>query len=173
MLMHSIRLIIAGCDCYIVKNHNVQGILMETKILLLVEDNPDDEVMTVRALTRSRVCNRIVVAHDGVEALDYLFGSGAYSHRDTSLQPQLVLLDLMMPKIDGMEVLRRLRADPRTEDLPVVILTSSQDQQDYLASTLMGVDSFMRKPIDFDQLCEVVRQLGLSLLLTSTPPRRQ
>ncbi|MBI5462082.1 MAG: response regulator [Gammaproteobacteria bacterium] len=143
---------------------------MQNKIILLVEDNPDDETLTLRALGKSKILNDIVVARDGVEALDYLFGTGAHAGRDTSIQPQLILLDLKLPKIDGLEVLKRLRADPRTALLPVTILTTSNEERDIITSYQLGVNSYIRKPVDFDSFIEAVRQLGLYWLVLNTPP---
>lgn len=144
---------------------------MKNKIILLVEDNPDDEALTVRALKKNNILNEVVVAHDGAEALDYLFGTGAYADRDMSVMPQVILLDLRLPKVDGLEVLQRLRADERTKLLPVVILTSSDEEQDIIDSYNLGANSYIRKPVDFDQFAEAVRQLGLYwLLLNKVPP---
>jgi len=145
---------------------------MENKIILLVEDNPDDEVLTLRALEKNNILNEVVVAHDGVEALDYLFGSGVYSGRDTSVMPQVILLDLRLPKVDGLEVLRRLRADERTKLLPVVVLTSSDEERDIVESYSLGANSYIRKPVDFDQFVEAVHYLRLYwLVLNESPPR--
>jgi len=143
---------------------------MQNKIILLVEDNPDDETLTLRALGKSKILNDIVVARDGAEALDYLFGTGAHAGRDTSIQPQLILLDLKLPKIDGLEVLKRLRADPRTALLPVTILTTSNEERDIITSYQLGVNSYIRKPVDFDSFIEAVRQLGLYWLVLNTSP---
>lgn len=138
--------------------------------ILLVEDNPDDEVLTLRALKKNNIGNEVVVARDGAEALDYLFGAGAYAARDLSVMPQVVLLDLKLPKVDGLEVLRRMRADERTKLLPVVILTSSREQQDLVDGYGYGANSYIRKPVDFAQFMEAVRQLGLYwLVLNETP----
>jgi CheY-like chemotaxis protein len=141
-------------------------------IILLVEDNPDDEALTLRAFKKSNLKNDIVVAHDGVEALDYLFATGSHSGRDESLKPHLVLLDLKLPKIDGLEVLKRVRADERTRLLPVVILTSSKEQEDLLKSYSLGANSYIRKPVDFNQFVEAVQQLGLYWLVLNELPGR-
>lgn len=140
------------------------------KIILLVEDNPDDEALAIRALQRNHIINEVVVAHDGVEALDYLFGTGAYVGRDTSIQPAVILLDLKLPRIDGIEVLRRLREDERTRILPVVILTTSNEERDMLNSYSLGCNSYVRKPVDFLQFSEAIRQLGMYWLLMNEPP---
>jgi two-component system response regulator len=142
--------------------------------ILLVEDNPDDVALTLRALKRNNIKNEVVVAHDGVEALDYVFGTGAHAGRDVQDSPAVVLLDLKLPKLDGLEVLRHLRADDRTRLLPVVILTSSKEEQDLVAGYREGANSYVRKPIDFDQFIEAVRHLGLYwLLLNEAPPPRR
>ncbi|MBI3910286.1 MAG: response regulator [Armatimonadetes bacterium] len=143
---------------------------MDKKTILLVEDNPDDEMLTVRALRRSNVLNEVVVAHDGAEALDYLFGAGVCSGRDPSQTPELILLDLKLPKIDGLEVLRRLRADARTKILPVVILTSSNEERDLVGAYTQGANSYIRKPVDFAQFADAVQQLGLYWLVLNEPP---
>jgi two-component system response regulator len=140
------------------------------KTILLVEDNPDDEALTRRALKKNKIGNEVVVAHDGAEALDFLFGTGTYEGRDLSCMPHLVLLDLKLPKVDGLEVLRRMRAAERTKLLPVVILTSSREQQDLVNGYGYGANSYIRKPVDFAQFVEAVRQLGLYwLVLNETP----
>jgi two-component system response regulator len=140
------------------------------KVILLVEDNPDDELLTRRALKKNSIGNEVVVARDGVEALDYLFGTGAHEGRDLSELPQVMLLDLKLPKIDGLDVLRRVRADERTRLLPVVILTSSREQQDLVNGYGCGANSYIRKPVDFAQFIEAVRQLGRYwLVLNETP----
>lgn len=139
-------------------------------VILLVEDNPDDEALTLRALHKNKITNEVVVAHDGVQALDYVFGTGAYAGRDTSISPQIILLDLKLPKIDGLEVLRRLRADSRTKLTPVVILTSSREERDLLAGYGFGANSYVQKPVDFDQFAEAVRYLGLYWLVLNQPP---
>jgi CheY-like chemotaxis protein len=139
-------------------------------MILLVEDNPDDEALTLRALRKANVGNEVSVVRDGVEALDFLFGSGSHGSRDTSMMPQVILLDLKLPKIDGLEVLRRIRADDRTKLLPVVILTSSDEEQDRIAGYALGANSYVRKPVDFAQFAEAVRQLGLYWLVLNQPP---
>jgi two-component system response regulator len=147
---------------------------MEDKIILLVEDNADDEKLTLRALKKNNISNEVVVARNGAEALDYLFGTGTHSGRDTSHMPQVVLLDLNIPKIDGLEVLRQMRGNERTKLLPVVILTSSNEEQDRLSGYGFGANSYVRKPVDFNQFIEAVRQLGLYwLVLNEQPPARR
>jgi two-component system response regulator len=143
---------------------------MKDKSILLVEDNPDDVKLTLHALKKCNIANQVVVSGDGAEALDYLFGTGAHAGRDLSDLPAVVLLDLKLPKIDGLEVLRRMRADPRARRLPVVVLTSSKEEQDIVASYDLGANSYIRKPVDFDQFIEAVRQLGLYWLLLNEPP---
>ena len=144
---------------------------MRKKIILLVEDNPDDELLAIRALEKNNILNEVVVARDGAEALDYLFGSGAYTGRDMSVMPQIILLDLKLPKIDGLEVLRRLRNDERTRLLPVVVLTSSKEERDLTESYSLGANSYIRKPVNFAQFTEAIRQLGLYwLVLNESPP---
>lgn len=141
------------------------------KIILLIEDNPDDEALTLRALKKNNILNDVVVVRDGAEALDFLFGTGAHAGRDVTQQPHLILLDLKLPKIDGLEVLRRLRSDARTRLQPVVILTTSSEEHDIVASYQLGANSYIRKPVDFEQFIEAVRQLGLYwLVLNVTPP---
>ncbi|NKE72331.1 response regulator [Candidatus Manganitrophus noduliformans] len=143
---------------------------MSKKTILLVEDNPDDEMLTRMALQENNLLNEIVVAHDGVEALDYLFGRGRHAGRDLNDKPQVVLLDLKLPKLDGLDVLRAIRADDRTKFLPVVILTSSNEEQDLLAGYSFGANSYVRKPVDFQQFTDAVKQLGLYWLLLNEPP---
>ncbi|HEC20547.1 MAG TPA: response regulator [Gammaproteobacteria bacterium] len=145
---------------------------MSDKIILLVEDNPDDEALTLRALKKNNIMNEVVVARDGEEALDYLFGTGKYAGRDTSVQPQVILLDLQLPKINGIEVLKRLRADPRTALQPVVILTTSSEERDIISSYASGANSYIRKPVDFNQFIEAVKQLGLYWLVLNESPVR-
>lgn len=145
---------------------------MPDKILLLVEDNPNDEALTLRALKKHGFKIKVVVAHNGVEALDYILGTGQYSSRDTSEMPSMVLLDLKLPKIDGLEVLRRIRANDPSKLLPVVILTSSKAEEDLVAGYGLGANSYVRKPVDFNQFSEVIRGLGLYwLLINEGPPR--
>jgi len=147
---------------------------MDNKIILLVEDNPDDEALTLRALKKNNISNQVIVARDGAEALEYLFGTGQYSGRDANLTPQVVLLDLKLPKVEGLEVLRRLRANESTKLLPVVILTSSNEEQDRINGYDSGANSYVRKPVDFNQFIEAVRQLGLYwLILNEQPPVRR
>jgi CheY-like chemotaxis protein len=142
----------------------------EFGMILLVEDNRDDEALTLRALKKNNIKNEVVVAHDGVEALDYLFGTGSYAGRDLIDMPQVILLDLKLPKVDGLEVLRQLRSDERTRLLPVVILTSSNEDQDRINGYGLGANSYVRKPVDFAQFIEAVRQLGLYWLILNQPP---
>ena len=145
---------------------------MSNKTILLVEDNPDDEALTLRALEKTRFGDEVVVARDGAEALDFLFCMNEYADRDPHDLPQLVLLDLKLPKVDGLEVLRRLRADPRTRILPVVILTSSKEELDLIEGYQNRVNSYIRKPVDFTEFVETVRELGLYWLgLNEDPPR--
>jgi CheY-like chemotaxis protein len=143
---------------------------VNTGCILLVEDNPSDVRLTRRALEQSHITNPLVVAEDGREALDYLFALGAHAGRDAAELPRLVLLDLKLPRVDGLEVLRQLRANERTRRLPVVILTSSQEQQDIMAGYELGANSYVRKPVDFAQFVEAVRILGLFWLLLNEPP---
>lgn len=143
---------------------------MEPKIILLIEDNPDDETLTLRALKNHNIRNEVVVARDGVEALDYLFGMGSHAGRDTRVMPQLVLLDLKLPKVDGLEVLRQVKEDERPRLLPVIILTSSNEQEDRLRGYRLGVNSYIRKPVDYNRFVEVVEQLGVFWLTLNEPP---
>ncbi len=144
---------------------------MKEKVILLVEDNPKDEALTLRALKKHNITNEVVVVHDGAEALDYLFGSGAYAGRDPADLPAVVLLDLKLPTIDGIEVLRRVRANDKTRLLPIVILTSSQEQKDLLEGYSSGANSYVRKPVEFTEFAEAVRNLGLYwLILNQSPP---
>ncbi|HEX4601538.1 MAG TPA: response regulator [Gemmatimonadales bacterium] len=141
---------------------------MRQRTILLVEDNPDDEALTRRALAKNNIHNDVVVAHDGAEALDYLLGTGGRA--GTPGAPEVILLDLKLPKVDGLEVLRRIRADERTRLLPVVILTSSREERDLIAGYGLGANSYIRKPVDFGQFVEAVRQLGLYWLVLNEPP---
>ena len=140
------------------------------KIILLVEDNPDDVELTIRALQKNNIKNDIVVAHDGVEALDYLFGRGQYVDRDLNDMPAVILLDLKLPKIDGLEVLNQIRSNNLTKLLPVVILTSSKEDKDIVNGYTLGVNSYVRKPVDFNDFAEAVRSLGLYWLLYNEIP---
>lgn len=145
---------------------------MNTSTILLVEDNEDDIVLTQRAFRKANIANPLVVARDGAEALDYLFGTGAYADRDPNRPPTVILLDLKLPKVDGLEVLRRLRADPRTRLVRTVVLTSSSEDQDVIRSYELGACSYIRKPVDFDKFVEAVATLGIYwLLLNETPPK--
>ena len=142
---------------------------MSDRVILLVEDNENDEVLTLRALKKSNILNPVVVARDGVEALDYVFRRGVHASRPATEMPQVILLDLKLPKIDGLEVLRAIRADERTKLLPVVILTSSVEEQDIIRSYDLGANSYVRKPVDFNQFVEAVKQLGLYWLVINQP----
>jgi two-component system response regulator len=149
--------------------------MASNKVILLVEDNYDDEVLTLRALKKSHIANEVVVAHDGVEALDYIFGTGVHAGRDVTIQPQVVLLDLNLPRIGGLEVLKRLRAVERTRFLPVVVLTSSKEDEDMMKSYANGANAYVSKPVEFDAFSEAVKTLGLFWLLLNEippPPRR-
>jgi len=143
---------------------------MTDKMILLVEDNPDDEALTVRALTKNNIANNLTVVRDGVEALDFLFCRGAYAERNPQEFPEVILLDLKLPKVDGLEVLRQIRANERTSLLPVVVLTSSKEDQDLVKSYSLGANSYIRKPVDFSQFVEAIRQLGMYWLVLNEPP---
>lgn len=143
-------------------------------VILLVEDNPDDQALTLRALKKNNILNEVVVAHDGAEALDYIFGHGKYSSREASQLPQVVLLDLNLPKVDGLSVLRQIRSSEHAKLLPVVILTSSKEDRDLIEGYGLGANSYVRKPVDFEQFSEAVRQLGLYwLVLNEIPPTKR
>ena len=144
--------------------------MARNKAILLVEDDPDHEKLTLRALRRNHIANEVVVARDGVEALDYLFGTGAHLDRDPADTPQVMVLDLKLPRVDGLEVLRRVRDDERTRRLPVVILTSSNEERDLVAGYSLGANSYIRKPVSFDDFAEATRQLGLYWLVLNEPP---
>jgi two-component system response regulator len=139
--------------------------------ILLVEDNPNDVELTLHALKKNNLTNRVHIVRDGAEALEYLFGSGAYAGRDINHAPKVILLDLKLPKVDGKEVLRRIKSDERTRSIPVVVLTSSREERDIVESYRLGVNSYITKPVDFEQFTEAVRQLGLYWLLLNQPPR--
>ena len=143
---------------------------MKDKIILLVEDNPDDIKLTLRALKKSNIKNEVIAVENGVEAVDYLFGTGKFAGRNTGILPQVVLLDLKMPKMDGLEVLHRIRADERTKVLPVVILTTSSEDKDRIESYNLGANSYIRKPVDFNQFVDAVQQLGLYWLVLNEAP---
>lgn len=143
---------------------------MDKRVILLVEDNPDDEALTLRAFKKSNILNEVVVARDGAEALDYLFATGAYAGRDTSVVPQLILLDLKLPKVNGREVLERIRTDERTRLVPVVLLTSSREEQDLIEGYSLGANSYIRKPVDFVQFTEVIRNVGMYWLVLNESP---
>ena len=143
---------------------------MADGIILLVEDNPDDVELTLRALKKHNITNEIAIARDGAEALDWLFCTGAHAERKPQLPPAVVLLDLKLPKVDGLEVLKRIRADERTKLLPVVILTSSREQEDLISGYKLGANSYVQKPVDFSQFSDAVKQLGLYWLLLNEPP---
>lgn len=140
------------------------------RIILLVEDNPNDVELTVRAFEKSNIANRLVVVRDGEEAIQYLLGTGQHATRDPKAMPEVVLLDMKLPKIDGLGVLKRLRADERTKRLPVVVLTSSKEEKDVISSYDLGANSFVRKPVDFGQFVDAARQLGLYWLVMNEPP---
>ncbi len=147
---------------------------MGDKKILLVEDNPDDELLIMRAFKKANVLNEVTVARDGAEAIDYLFGTGAYAGRDVNDTPAVTLLDLKLPKIDGLGVLRRLREDDRLKNIPVVILTSSKEQEDVIKSYELGANSYVRKPVEFNNFADAVRQLGVYwLILNEIPPQRR
>ena len=145
--------------------------MAKSTTILLIEDNPDDELLTVRALQKSNIANEIVVVRDGEEALNYLFGTGTFAGRDTSQLPQVVLLDLKLPKIDGLEVLKQIRLNPLSQLLPVVVLTSSNEEQDIITSYSLGANSYVRKPVDFTQFVEAARHLGLYWLVLNEVSR--
>ncbi len=140
------------------------------KVILLVEDNPDDEMLTLRAMRRNKIANEIIVTRDGAEALEYIFCTGKYEGRKLADNPQVILLDLNLPKIGGLEVLKRIRSDERTALYPVVILTSSKEEQDLVESYRLGANSYIRKPVDFNQFSEAIRQLGLYWLVLNEVP---
>ena len=140
--------------------------------ILLVEDNPQDAELTIRALKRRHLANKLIHVKDGVEALDFLFGTGNYAHRDVNHRPRVILLDLKLPKVDGLEVLRAVKADPRTRTIPVVVMTSSQEQRDVVDSYQLGVNSYVVKPVDFDGFSKAVSELGCYWVLLNQPPEQ-
>lgn len=144
---------------------------MSEKVILLVEDNPDDEFLTLKALKKNNLANDVVVARDGVEALDYLFGTGIYEGRDTSVMPEVMLLDLKLPKVSGLEVLKIMRNDPRTKLVPVVVLTSSIEERDLVESYQLGANSYVRKPVDFVEFTQAVKQLDLYWMVLNQLPK--
>jgi two-component system response regulator len=146
---------------------------MTERVILLVEDNPDDVALTLRAFKKSNILNPVVVVHDGKEALDYLFGAGPYADRDVNIMPAVILLDLKLPKVNGLEVLKRIRADERTRFLPVVILTSSKEEQDLINGYRLGANSYILKPVGFKEFCCAVQKLGMYWLLLNEPPPTQ
>lgn len=144
---------------------------MGENVILLVEDNRDDEELTIRALAENNIGNEVVVARDGAEALNYLFGTGPYAGRDVNKKPQVILLDLKLPRVDGLEVLRRIRGSEQTKLQPVVVLTSSREEEDVIAAYNGGANSYVRKPVDFNEFLEATRQLGMYwLVLNQSPP---
>ena len=146
---------------------------MDNKVILLVEDNPRDEALTLRALKKSNIVNEVIVTRDGVEALDYLFGTGTHAGRDLAVMPQLVLLDLKLPRVDGLQVLQKIRANARTKRLAVVIFTSSSEEEDLIKSSDLGANSYVRKPVEFEQFLEATRQLGLYWLVLNQTARNE
>jgi CheY-like chemotaxis protein len=153
-----------------VSERDLCGKAIESKLILLVEDNPDDEALALRALARLEIPSEVAVARDGAEALDFLFASGVYDARDATLLPAVMLLDLKLPKVDGLDVLRRVRSDPRTRLLPVVVMSSSDELRDVAESYRLGASSYIRKPVDFGQFTDTVRQLGTYWLVLNEPP---
>ena len=149
---------------------NAPQTAVNNKVILLVEDNADDEKLTLRAFKKKNIVNTVIVARDGVEALDYLFGTGVHAGRMVGDTPAVILLDLKLPKIDGLEVLRRVRADSRTKHVPVVVLTSSKEEQDLVVSYDRGANSYIRKPVDFVKFVEIAGTLALYWVLTNEPP---
>lgn len=148
----------------------ISNMIGEKKIILLVEDNPDDELLTLEALKDNNIKNKVFIAHDGEEALDYLFSRGEFKDRDSGMLPQVVLLDLKLPKIDGLEVLKQIRSNDKTKFLPVVILTSSKEETDLIKSYQLGANSYIRKPVDFEQFTQSVKYLGLYWIVLNEMP---
>ena len=147
--------------------------MVKERIILLVEDNPDDELLTLLAFKENEIGNEVVITRDGAEALDYLFGTGKFQGRDVSVLPQVVLLDLKLPKVDGLEVLKQIRQNDLTKLLPVVVLTSSKEETDIVKSYESGANSYIKKPVDFEQFSEAIKQLGLYWLLLNELPVRK
>lgn len=147
--------------------------MMVNKNLLLVEDNPDDVLLTIRALRKSNILNEVIITRDGAEALDYLFGKGKWEGRDVTQMPEAILLDLNMPKMGGLEVLKAIRSDPRTKRLPVIILTTSDEESDINGGYELGANSYITKPVDFDQFHEAIKQLGLYWLVLNQGPLKR
>lgn len=143
---------------------------MRNKVILLVEDNPDDEILTLRAMKKNNVINKVIIAHDGVEALDYLYKRKDYADRDDNDIPQLILMDVNMPRMNGLEALKEIRSNPKTKLLPVVMLTSSREEQDMIESYELGANSYIKKPVDFDQFVEAVKQLGVYWMVLNELP---
>jgi CheY-like chemotaxis protein len=144
--------------------------LSEKKIILLVEDNPDDELLTLEALKDNKIKNEVIVAHDGEEAIDFLFAHGKYTERNSNILPQVVLLDLKLPKVDGLEVLQQIRNHEKTKFLPVVVLTSSKEETDLIKSYQLGANSYIRKPVDFEQFSQAIKYLGLYWIVLNELP---
>ncbi len=147
--------------------------ISEKKIILLVEDNPDDEFLTLEALKDNHIKNEVTVAHDGEEALDFLFSRGQYKDRDSTIMPQVILLDLKLPKVDGLEVLQQIRNNNKTKFLPVVILTSSREETDLIKSYQLGANSYIRKPVDFEQFTQAIKYLGLYWIVLNEWPAKK
>jgi len=143
--------------------------MVDSKVILLVDDNPDDVLLTIRALKKSKVSNEIIITSDGIEALDFLFAQGKYTDHDINKLPAVVLLDLKMPRMDGLEVLRRIRADERTKFLPVVILTCSKEEEDLINSYKLGANSFIHKPVDWNRFAKAIRTLGMYWVVMNEP----
>jgi CheY-like chemotaxis protein len=161
---------LASISHYLEKGRNKMTITNQVEILL-VEDNPNDVELTLRALKKHHLTNKVHVVRDGAEALEYIFATGAYASRDINHNPRVILLDLKLPKVDGLEVLRRVKSDERTKVIPVVVLTSSKEERDLVESYKLGANSYITKPVDFESFVEAVAELGLYWLLLNQPPR--